>query len=56
MLVIVEQLREGKLMLVLIGYHYYSVQFYLVQLLVSATGVVKTVFWERNRLFSLRKL
>jgi hypothetical protein len=37
MLVIVEQLREGKLMLVLIGYHYYSVQFYLVQLLVSAT-------------------
>jgi len=37
MLTIVEQLREGKRVLMLIGYHYYRVQFYLVQLLVSAT-------------------
>ncbi len=37
LLVIVEQLREGKRMLVLIGYHFYRVQFYLVQLLVSGT-------------------
>lgn len=36
LLEIVEQLREGKRMLVLVGYHYYRVQFYLVQLLVSA--------------------
>jgi hypothetical protein len=37
LLVIVEQLREGKRILLLIGYHVYRVQFYLVQLLVSAT-------------------
>jgi len=37
MLEIVEQLREGKRLLVLMGYHYYRVQFYVVQLLVSAT-------------------
>jgi hypothetical protein len=37
MLIILEQLREGKRLLMLIGYHYYRVQFYLVQLLVSAT-------------------
>jgi hypothetical protein len=37
MLVIVEQLREGKRILLLIAYHFYRVQFHLVQLLVSAT-------------------
>ena len=37
LLIIVEQLREGKRVLMLIGYHYYRVQFYVVQLLVSAT-------------------
>ena len=37
LLIIVEQLREGKRMLLLIGYHWYRVQFYLVQLLVTAT-------------------
>jgi hypothetical protein len=37
LLVIVEQLREGKRVLMLIGYHFYRVQFYLLQLLVSAT-------------------
>lgn len=37
MLTIVEQLREGKRLLLLVGYHYYRVQWYLVQLLVAAT-------------------
>ena len=37
LLVIVEQMREAKRILLLIAYHCYRVQFYLLQLLVSAT-------------------